>query len=44
MNWLKEICEANDRFKEQVDVDVLPTERRPCPYAIVTCMDPRVNL
>jgi len=44
MNWLKKICETNDQFKEQVDVDVLPTERRPCPYAIVTCMDPRVNL
>jgi carbonic anhydrase len=44
MNWLKEICEANHRFKEQIDIDVLPTERQPCPYAIVTCMDPRVNL
>jgi len=44
MNWLEEICEANGRFKEKADIDVLPTERQPCPYAVVTCMDPRVNL
>ena len=44
MNWLEEIREANGRFKEKVDIDVLPTERQPCPYAVVTCMDPRVNL
>jgi carbonic anhydrase len=44
MNWLKKIREANDRFKEQINIDVLPTERQPCSYAIVTCMDPRVNL
>lgn len=44
MSWLKEICEANGRFREQADIDILPTERQPCPYAVVTCMDPRVNL
>ena len=44
MNWLEEIREANGRFKEKVDIDVLPTERQPCPYAILTCMDPRINL
>ena len=44
MNWLKQICSANDQFKQQIDCNVLPTERQPCPYAIVTCMDPRVNL
>ncbi|MBT8352182.1 MAG: hypothetical protein KJO26_13250 [Deltaproteobacteria bacterium] len=44
MNWLEEILEANGRFKEKVDIGVLPTERQPCPYAVVTCMDPRVNL
>ena len=44
MNWLKEICEANDRFKEQIDIDILSLERQSCPYAIITCMDPRVNL
>ena len=44
MNWLEEICAANDRFQDQVNADTLPTQRQPCPYAIVTCMDPRVNL
>ena len=44
MNWLKQIGAANDHFQEQIDRNVLPTERQPCPYAIVTCMDPRVNL
>ncbi len=44
MSWLEEIREANGRFKEKIDIDVLPTERQPCPYAVVTCMDPRVNL
>ena len=44
MNWLKQICAANDHFKKHIDRNVLPTERQPCPYAIVTCMDPRVNL
>lgn len=44
MSWLEEIREANGRFIEKADIDVLPTERQPCPYAVVTCMDPRVNL
>jgi carbonic anhydrase len=43
MNWLKQICAANGHFQEQIDRNALPTERQPCPYAIVTCMDPRVN-
>lgn len=44
MSWLEEICKANDRFKEQIDADVLPRERQACPYAVITCMDPRINL
>ncbi len=44
MKWLEEICKANGRFKEKINIDVLPTERQPCPYAVITCMDPRINL
>ncbi len=44
MNWLSEICVANDQFQRRVAPEDLPVKRQPCPYAIVTCMDPRINL
>jgi carbonic anhydrase len=44
MRWLDSILEENRRFREQVRAERLPAEREPCPYAVVTCMDPRVNL
>ncbi len=44
MSWLEDICKANGKFKEKINIDVLPIKRQPCPYAVVTCMDPRVNL
>ncbi len=44
MKWLNEICQANHKFQHRVDPKAMPVERQPCPYAIVTCMDPRVNL
>ncbi len=43
MKWLDAICEANVQFQQRVDPEVMPVERQPCPYAIVTCMDPRIN-
>lgn len=44
MSWLDSILDENRRFGQQIQADELPTERQPCPYAVVTCMDPRVNL
>lgn len=44
MNWLDEIVNENEKFAKVITTDQLPTERQPCPYAVVTCMDPRVNL
>jgi len=44
MSWLDSILEENARFQQEIRTDLLPTERQPCPYAVVTCMDPRVNL
>ena len=44
MNWLETILSDNQAFRQNVAVDCLPTERQPWPYAVVTCMDPRVNL
>jgi carbonic anhydrase len=42
--WLDEIFEANERFLERNNLDKLITKRSPGTYAIVTCMDPRINL
>ncbi len=44
MSWLEKICEGNERFRDRIEIDALPRERQPCPYAIITCMDPRINL
>jgi len=44
MNWLDKILDENKNFRKGVDPDALPKERQPCPYGVVTCMDPRVNL
>jgi carbonic anhydrase len=42
--WLEEILESNRRFQQGIRRDTLPVARAPCPYAVITCMDPRVNL
>jgi len=44
MSWLDSILDKNKKFRQGIRADLLPTERQPCPYAVVTCMDPRVNL
>lgn len=44
MSWLEEICSANNEFKKRISLDKLPVQRKPCSYAVITCMDPRVNL
>lgn len=44
MSWLDSILEENGKFRQGIRTDLLPTERQPCPYAVVTCMDPRMNL
>ena len=44
MTWLDEIRRANRTFKDRVTPDRLPTQRTPCPNAVITCMDPRINL
>ncbi len=43
-DWLDEMLAANDTFRARVDRERLPVERKPSPYAVITCMDPRVNL
>lgn len=43
-NWLEAIQQANDAFVQRIDRASLPVERPPGQYAVVTCMDPRVNL
>lgn len=42
--WLDDILAANESFLERINVDKLPTKRSPGTYAILTCMDPRINL
>lgn len=44
MKWLQAICEANVQFQQRVEPKTMPVQRQPCPYAVVTCMDPRINL
>jgi carbonic anhydrase len=43
-SWLDSILAANDRFRGRVNPEKLPVQRRPGSVAVVTCMDPRVNL
>ena len=40
---ITDMLAANDRFRERIDVAKLP-KRAPEPLAVITCMDPRVNL
>ncbi len=44
MTWLDEILKLNLEFKLKISLTKIPTERRPGEFAIITCMDPRVNL
>ena len=44
MTWLEQIKTANQQFRKNIQLDSLPVTRQPCPYAVITCMDPRVNL
>ena len=44
MTWLEEITAANGIFRSSIDINALPVRRAPGPFAIITCMDPRVNL
>ena len=41
--WLSDIVEANSNFRRRIDRAILPVRRRPG-NAVITCMDPRVNL
>ncbi|MEM7206207.1 MAG: carbonic anhydrase [Pseudomonadota bacterium] len=44
MSWLREIEKSNSAFVSRVNRESIPVERQPSPYAVITCMDPRVNL
>ena len=44
IKWVDKILKDNENFRKRIDVQLLPTIREPCPFAIITCMDPRVNL
>lgn len=42
--WLDSLQLGNARFRERIDSEHLPVERMPSSVAVITCMDPRVNL
>ena len=42
-SWLETLRAANSAFRQRIQADQLPVQREPCPYALITCMDPRVN-
>ena len=42
--WLERLRERNDAFQRGIDIDKLPVARSPGRFALVTCMDPRINL
>lgn len=42
--WLDRLRERNDAFQRGIDIDKLPVARSPGRFALVTCMDPRINL
>jgi carbonic anhydrase len=42
--WLHQIVQSNAQFTARIDTHYHPLKRESCPYAIITCMDPRVNL
>ena len=41
--WLEQILAANNDFRARIERDALPVARAPG-QAVITCMDPRVNL
>ncbi|VAW31061.1 hypothetical protein MNBD_CHLOROFLEXI01-2975 [hydrothermal vent metagenome] len=41
---LETILLENKRFRSRISHDKLPIQRTPNPLAVITCMDPRVNL
>ncbi len=43
-NWLDNIQTANKEFQMRINREQLPTSRTPGSTAIITCMDPRINL
>ncbi len=42
--WLQQILQANRDFCARIDPDKITKQATACPYAIITCIDPRVNL
>src|SRR5215475_13384121 len=44
LRWLDTIILANAKFRGRVQPDKLPVQRTPGSVAVITCMDPRVNL
>lgn len=41
---LEQILQANQAFKNKISADKLPVQRLPESLAVITCMDPRINL
>ena len=44
LRWLDTILSANAKFRGRVQPHKLPVQRTPGSVAVLTCMDPRVNL
>ena len=43
-SWMDQIREGNATFRGRIDPNKLPVARTPGSVAVITCMDPRVNL
>lgn len=41
--WLGQLLEGNALFRRSTETDRLPVARKPGRFALVTCMDPRIN-
>lgn len=41
--WLAQLLEGNALFRHKAKLDRLPVARTPGRFALVTCMDPRIN-
>lgn len=42
--WLDQVLESNKKFQQRIHKESLPVARSPGSVAVITCMDPRVNL
>ena len=44
LKLLYKILDANKQFLKRVNINKMSSQRNPGPHAVLTCMDPRINL